>query len=121
MSNKSLDASGTSGLVIRKTRMPTWLTAAASTQPLCCFTSHKHHEPAASYLSDSWLGVCYRRCGHASSCCRALYTQLSTARTRLRNGSLEDAGRDFYLAGSYDRDDVPSRSRCVRGWACIVA
>src|SRR5437016_3130011 len=31
--NKSLDASGTSGLVIRKTRMPTWLTAAASTQP----------------------------------------------------------------------------------------
>jgi len=32
--NKSLDASGISGLLIRKTRMPMWLTAAASTLTL---------------------------------------------------------------------------------------
>ena len=34
--NKSLDASGTSGLVIDNLSL-TWLSPAASTQPLCCF------------------------------------------------------------------------------------
>src|SRR5438552_168389 len=45
----SLDRSGTSGLVIRKTRMLTWLTAAASTQPLGVFVIMEWNFKTISY------------------------------------------------------------------------